>query len=391
MSSTEKLEWWVDSREYELFREYVEEKHGVIGLCFPSEVVQAMRAFIDKDRAAAVEDELTALEDALAGTLPGYSRRRRSLDPLAKDDLGGEDTKKVRCEVPAALKEEFAIYIEEHSEWGKGEALGRAMNAYRDGGREQRLADRLEEMTAAVESSDIDARDAAQNDESDDEKNPYSVDDKLEAIRDDILDRWPEPVDELGEIEGKVPVAWVDESVDRWCTKGNRKEATEKTKKKYYNLLADEFGFVKDGQNFTGADLDDPAFERKPYRELSTEERIEAIHVQLLREADKNRRYQVSAAYIREEYLDGGPDDSTAHSLREKAADTRGFKPVTVRGKEKLRVAPSDVPDELREKAGLTTQDDDAESEEIKQKAEAKMAALDQGTPARAHGGTESY
>lgn len=376
MSSTQRLQWWVDEHEYERFREFVAEERGVAGLCFPSAVRDAMRAFIDKDRAALVEETIDTFEDVLADSLDGYSRRRTSTDPLVKDDLGGEDTKKVRCKVPTALKEEFAIYVDENSEWGKGEALGRAMNAYRDGGREQRMVDRLENMMASVESVDT-----AQNDES--ESKPYSKEEKIEAIRTDILDRWPEPVEEIEEIDGMIPMAWFTESIDRWCTRGDREQATDRTRNKYLDLVADEFGLYRDGPNFIVGEPDGLAFERRSYDALSTEERVEAVHVHLLRNADARHGAQVSAAGIRDDIFDGKPHDSVANDLRKRAAEKEGFGTRKAGGGDKtVYVSISKVSDErLLEAAGLL------EQRRAKEQAQAEWSDYDQAEPVRSDGG----
>lgn len=366
MSSTAKLEWWIDSREYELFREYVEEKHGVIALCFPSEVLQAMRAFIDKDRAADVEDKFATLEDALADSLPGYSRRRKSSGPLATDDLGEDDTTKIRCEVPAKLKEEFAIYVDEHSEWGYGEALGRAMNAYRDGGREQRLADALDAMTAAVESVDAENIETTQNNESDQdqesdetETRPYSREKKIEAIRCDLAEEYGK--DSAEEIE-QLPREQIVQAIHRYCSQDPEKDASDRTVSDYLSHITDELELTDHPQNdvllIKDAELDGPAFEHKSYDALTTEERVEAIHVKLLREVDRNRRYQVAASDIQTGYFDGDPSDSVAHELRNRAAEAAGFGVRTARdGVQKLKVDLADVTDEsLLETAGLSNQ-----------------------------------
>lgn len=387
MSSTKQLEWRIDSREYERFREFVGEKHGVVALCFPSEVTQAMRAFIDKDRAADVEERLDALEDVLADSFAGYSRRRRSSDPLAADDLGGEDTTKIRCEVPAELKEEFAIYVDENSEWGYGEALGRAMNAYRDGGREQRLADQLDAMTVAVEAVDVDAQDTDQGTESDDESEsrPYSKEEKLEEIRRDLAEA--NRKDSAEEIQ-QLPRKQIVQAIHRYCSQEPDEPASDRTVNNYLGRIKEELELTDDPQNdvllIKDDGMDGPAFEYKDFANLSTEERVEAVRVKLLQKADSGRGGQVSAADIQTEFFGGEPSDSVAHDLRNRAAEAEGFAVRTARdGVKTVRVNIPEVSDEsLLDAAGLV------DHQATEAEAAAEMDALMNAQQVRTDGGS---
>ena len=368
MSATKKLEWWVDKREYEHFRTFVEEKHGVIDLCFPSEIVQAMRAFIDKDQAADVESELRELEDAVADSFDDYSRRRRSsYGQHPPDDFGSDETVKIRCEVPAVLKEEFSIYIDEHSEWGYGEALARAMNAYRDGGREQRLADTLAGITDALQDE------TEITTESDTDAKPYSIEDKLAAIRSDLANE--SGVDSADEI-AELTRADLIEPIHEYCAKAGNETASDRTVNDYIDRVTADLGLTQHPANdelfVKDADLDGPAFEYREYADLSTEQRVEAVRVKLLRKAKGRGCAQATAATIRTEFFDGEPAESVAHDLRDRAAECEGFKDGTARSSETVvKVDVADVTDEELLKAA-----DIEPPSEIHAEADAEMDAL---------------
>ena len=367
MASTKKLEWWIDEQEYHHFREFVEEKHGVIDLCFPSEVVQAMRAFIDKDRAADVEDELRELEDVVADSFDGYSRRRTSFGSHVSDDFGSGETVKIRCEVPAILKEEFSIYIDENSEWGYGEALARAMNAYRDGGREQRLADRLAEITDTLQN------DEPATAESDTDAKPYSVEDKLAAIRSDLADS--SGVDSADEIAELTRADLVDPIHD-YCAKGDNETASDRTVSDYIERITADLNLTQHPMNdrlyIKDADLDGPAFEYREYADLSTGQRVEAVRVKLLKKAKARGYAQATAATIRDEFFDGAPSESVAHDLRDRAAECEGFGRRTSEGGENaVKVDVVNVVDETLLKAA-----DIEPPSEIEAEADAEMAAI---------------
>lgn len=367
MASTKKLEWWIDEREYHHFREFVEEKHGVIALCFPSEVVQAMRAFIDKDRAAGVEVELRELENVVADSFDDYSRRRSSYGQHIPDDFGSGETVKIRCEVPASLKEEFSIYIDENSEWGYGEALARAMNAYRDGGREQRLSDMLAEITDTLQNAEPTTT------ENDTASKPYTVEEKLAAIRSDLAES--SGVDSAYEIAALTRDDIVG-PIHEYCSKGGNETASDRTVSDYIDRVTDDLGLTqhpqKDELYTKDTDLDGPAFEYRDFSNLTTEQRVEAVRAKLLKKAKGRGCAQATAATIRDEFFDGEPSDSVAHDLRERAAECEGFGTRTTEGGvEAVKVNIVDVEDEgLLRAAGITP------PSEIRAEADDEMHAL---------------
>lgn len=171
----------------------------------------------------------------------------------------------------------------ENTDLTYGQAVARAVREYRQDSWEQRIEALTEHIHAQLTALnvgipvdlDTDAADGVldssnssdpdQVDDVEEEKDPYYEKDKIEAIREDILDRWPEPVEEIEEIGGMIPEAWFTESIDRWCAKGDREQATDKTRRKYLDLVVDEFGLGRSGANFVVGELDGLAFERKDY------------------------------------------------------------------------------------------------------------------------------
>lgn len=343
------------------------------------EIAKAILAYMDQDLGAVVESRLDAHEEALGDSLPGYSRRRRSSDdPLVAEDLNRGETDRIRPYIPTPIYTDLKEYVDGLDvDMTYSEAIERAMREHRDGGRERRLADRLEDMTATVESADINISAGVESDDGADESEstnkPYSREEKLEAIREDVLEKVPESSFE--ELDGAgLPKVWFHEAIDRWCPKGDREQASDRTHDTYIRLLCEEYDLTEQPEtnNLVVGDPGGLAFERTSYDALTTEERVEAVRVKLLQRADSGRGAQVSAADIQAEFFDGEPSDSVAHDLRNRAAEADGFAVRKARdGVMKVRVNVSEVTDtNLLEAAGV------ADRRKAEAEATAEMDAL---------------
>lgn len=370
MSDTSQLQWWVDTRELDRFNRFVERKHGATGPFFPIEMVQAVRSYLDKDRAAELEEKIEALDETLADALGDYSRRRKtSSDPFARDSYRDETTK-IRTRVPASLKEDFKIFVDEHSELSYGEALDRAMSEYRDGGREQRLADELEEITAEV------AALQDSSDDVDDAATPYSVDEKVEAITADVLEK--NGLASAADLD-QIPKRHVVESIDHYCAR-DADQASDRTRSKYLERITDELQLAEhpSGKLLERIDDDSP-LEDRPFSTLSSDERDRVVRKALIRRAKSGKGAQLSAAQIADDVFSGEPSNKTAHSLRDRVADADGFGPRTGEDGEKKvyvntdRVDPElleDVVDELQDSSDI----EDAATEEMDALMNARVA-----------------
>ena len=342
---------------------------------------------MDQDRGAEVESRLGALDQRLADTFDGYSRRRSSADPLLAEDVGCGNGNHIRPYILPEIYADFKEYVDELDvDMSYAEAVRRAMREHRHGGREQRMTDRLEDMTAAVGSAAVDTPEPETTDES--ESNPYNVEDKIEAIRADLEDQAPVP---LGELQ-QIPETWITESVDRWCVRGDRDEASERTRSTYIDHLCDTLGFVDvSGQPvIENPDmLDGLPFERRSFDALSTDQRVEAVHVKLARKASSSAgtqgRAQFTASDIQNELFETEVGESVAHKLRAKAADADGFHERDQEGREKaVAVDLVNVTDETILKAEGVD-----ESSAWEKEVAAKMDNFVEGEPVMA-GGSDS-
>lgn len=380
MSSFAQIDWRVDTRAYDELLDHIVEKYGIedhaAGQLARGEIITAMEEFLDQDRFVEIEEMIGQLDATLADRIGGFSRRRTSRsDPLVDEDFGGDETTLVRHEIPMQLKEEFASYIKEHSEWGLGEALGRALRAHLDGGRAQRPLGRLDAMIQKATRIG--------------EDRPHSEDGKVSAIIDALIDDWGH--DSASDIEGATREDFAD-YIHTFCSRGDRGEATDRTVRKYIGLVTDEIGLVPhpttDGLFVPSTDSDDSACLRLGYEQLSQDERVKAVRLKLIRKAaqkggDYADQAGVTATQIRDEFFDGAPSEAVAHKLRDLAAEAEGFGTKAPRGGGKLvRVILDDIGDsELLNAAGITP------SEELERSAAEEMDVLANASPVRADGG----
>lgn len=364
------------------------------------EISNAIREFVDDDLGSVTEEELIALDKDLSHSFEDYSRRRSSdgeddtLDPSDITTFERGDLEQIQPQLSENLYNDLKALVaklnakrsDAEKRISNSAAVDLAIYEYCTNGRTQRNAELATEIREGTDAVSVPKQ--ADDTESNDESKPYHQEDKLAAIREDVLNRWPEPAESFEEIEGaKIPLAWFTESIDKWCTKGDREQVTDRTRQKYLELVGDEFGLTRSGADFVVGDLDGLAFERKEFEDLSKKQRVEAVHVRLIEELERHNRAQVSAADIKNMFFDGKPSDSVAHELRDLAAEADGFGLRKAHGEQKLKVDLYDVTDEtILEAAGVLE----------KVEAKRKMDALDQAQReqqrqqyARTDGGTD--
>lgn len=115
-----------------------------------------------------------------------------------------------------------------------------------------------------------------------------------------------------------------------------------------------------------GIDPDSPAFERKPYDDLTDDERDHGLRVELARRAGKHggkRALRVDT--VRGEVFDGTPGARKVKDIIDRAARAEGFETDAKGGRKRLRCDLEAVadPDVLAD-AGLTTDSDPGEAGE---------------------------
>lgn len=167
-------------------------------------------------------------------------------------------------------------------------------------------------------------------------------------------------IDSIDECGG-IPRSIVDDAIDRWCTKQPETEqASDRTREKYIERICDDLGLVEsaNGNTLTEPAGTIPACDLKSFSDLDRVERVEAVRVNLLRDADArsdSNAAQATAAGI-QDYFDETVAKSTAHDLRNRAIDSETF--VEGRrgdGDRVVKVTLGRVTDaDLLRKAGLT-------------------------------------
>jgi len=87
-----------------------------------------------------------------------------------------------------------------------------------------------------------------------------------------------------------------------------------------------------------GIDPDAPAFERKPYADLTDAERVHGLRVELARRASEHGgKRALRADTVRGEVFDGTPGARKVKDLMDRAADARGFETDAKPGTKRLR------------------------------------------------------
>lgn len=389
-------------------------------------ISEAVIEFLDHDRSASVEERVRALDETLADRCEAYSRVRRSDDRVILTDDGlafdRHDLNKWRPYMSEELHDDLQRFVDElNAERSDAETnisysavIDLAIHEYCDGGRDQRVTDRLGEMQTALDSpaieivsADASASDAAETaadpDGSDDADDyPYFKKDRVARVYETI-------VDELGidSIEdcGGVPRSILLDAIDQWCTKRpDDDRANDKTRQEYIDRVCEDLDLVESGNGQTFTERTEvtettPAFERKDaFADLDCDERVEAVRVKLLRKADRRTNAttaQATAADIRE-WFDDEPTPPHAVALQKAAVDGEVFTAgKRVDGEQTVQVALARVTDvDLLRMAGLDDRaaavesgDDEQDRETVMVEAEAEMDRQMRAEPIRIDGG----
>lgn len=144
------LNWKVPTSEWDAFVSVVREEHGEIKGKIGRDVDMAMREWIDADDYDEVEERIDRLVRAAGRTPESRAKKENGTElPLSEDAIGGDgaDLTQVTTRVDRDLKDDFKRFTKEHTDDRYGIALARALRAYRQGGRSQRLSDKLDRIT----------------------------------------------------------------------------------------------------------------------------------------------------------------------------------------------------------------------------------------------------
>lgn len=407
------------------------------------EISNAILEFVDDDLGSVTEEQLIAHDEDLAHGFEGYSRRRRSSDgdgntrdPGDITTFERDDLEQIRPYLSERLYEDLkALVAKLNAERSDAEkrisisaAVDLAIYEYCTNGRTQRNAELATEIrdehnamsgsgqaTTADAGTDIDS-DGDAEDEDEVEDYPYAVEDRLDRVYETIVDELG-----IGSIEecSGIPRPIVINAIDQWCTKNpDTDHATDRTREKYIERICDDLGLAEStsGKTLTELSGETPACDLESYDDLDDSQRIEAVRVNLLRDADNRadaNAAQAAAADIQDYFEDSHVPKPTAHELRKKAIDGEVFVEGNRGGRSEgdavVKVALGRVSDvELLRKAGLSDwadeiehpepvdesprPEDESDESEIEDEAAEDMDAIMAGVPeheVRADGGED--
>lgn len=142
MSATSKIDWLTLADEWEKFVGYVDEKYVANDRYIRQEVESAMEEFIDRDDFAGLEERIDRLVRA-AGRRPRDVSENKMVftDAIAE----GEKTR-VTIHVFADILKQFKIQAKEQSDHNLGVVFSLALREYRQGGRSDRLEEKLDRV-----------------------------------------------------------------------------------------------------------------------------------------------------------------------------------------------------------------------------------------------------
>lgn len=390
MASRPKVNWRVPSEEWDRFVDYVHDKYGRIEGLVGREVDLAMREWIDDDDYQGIEERIDRLVRAAGRRPEDLAEKKCSISTISDE---GETTN-VQCRVDPEMKEDFAAFTKEHSDDRLGIALARALRQRRHGGRSQRLEEKLDRVID-------DAEELLGEISDDDESETMNLRKKRRIkICRRFADSYEITVDELHEAIADV--------------------AGESVIDDYEQPVLDRMGYARSptgGPIFMPIDdareraeelgvpgPDAPAIDRKHYRDLSREEKVEGVRLELARKAySRHGGVSATVSHVHDDVFDGKGSDSHMRSLMDEAAEADGYsvERSSRSGKEYLTVnldeVSYDIHDQLHSESECwsKSEDDEADTSEadtteeqnqeqrddITEEAETEMAALDQAQP----------
>lgn len=142
------LSWRVPCSERDQFIEYVEDEYGDTKLYAGIEATSAMREWIDADRGSGTEEIIDRIVQ-VEGSRPQADDEKRN--KLSSDTLANEEKVRVRWGVHPPTKEAFAAHCKKHADDPMGVMFAYALREYRQGGRWDRVEDKLIRISEDIE------------------------------------------------------------------------------------------------------------------------------------------------------------------------------------------------------------------------------------------------
>lgn len=319
-----KLNWRVDSAEYDRFREWVDAEYGAQKGRLGQSVDAAMREWLDEDGYDRVEELVDRLVRA-AGRRPSDATPKNK--NIGEAGEGGPGTTRVGARVSEDLKTRFAHHARTETEKAPGELLTDALRSYRGGGRAARLESKLDRVVDDAESVLAEVRAEA----------PVNADADGDADADAGLSKREERIIAICERLRGTQFTEDDlrREIDDIAARGER--ASEPTVQTYREAVLNRLEYEPHPENpelwlpagevrdLVGADI--PAEIRRPVEQLDREERHRRIKLALGERAAAGRhpKARAGSGVIRAAVLDEVVSVSATTRLLEEVAFDRGF------------------------------------------------------------------
>lgn len=406
MPGDEQVDWTIPASEWSATLSHLEENDEKRAPYIRIHVERAMREWIDTDDLLGTEDLLQEYEGLCSLSLPRFSQTDYSIS--MSDDV---DKVTVRTWIDADLKNEFRRVVDEDTDYRErhgvnryGAALATALHFCRNGGRRQRINDRIRRLIEAEETAEAEGYDPEELgihyndvdlnrlDGRSRKKKAYQIAQRLDPDPGDTLHRDYELRSVIEDVGVKTVV---DEYVDLVVDLLNFKQHPSQPV-----LYVHESW---EPATETATDAEPPAVDRKTFDEMTKAERIEGIRIALARKADeKGGVYAADYNFIRKRTFNRTVSKGYASNIMEDVASegADGFEFDTRHGSKRIKVNTAQMCDSLLESAGLSespTAEQDRNQEEPKSdlEAEAEMKRLGEATHegrrAATDGGTDSW
>ncbi len=351
MNSAERVPLnWKRPPEWDRFLSSVDQKHSAMALYAGFEIERAWREYREEHPA----EEYT---DRLMGAVGRRGQDTREKTPPTREASDGGQRVSVR--VRRGVKEDMAAYAAETGS-AKHDVLRAVVCWHLSGGLLGRLTDKLEVAVPEAESQ------LAELDPGDD-RGLTAEEKKRRWLADDLTaDDGPGAFtrEDFGDALEAMPYRGGD---------------TEHMRETHLQPVLDRIGYTEHPNNPAlfvpeeqareyaeeqGIDPDAPAFERKPYDDLTDDERAHGLRVELARRAGGHGgKRALRADTVRVEVFDGTPGARKVKDLMDRAARAEGFETDAKGGTKRLRCDLEAVadPDVLAD-AGLTADTDPGEA-----------------------------
>ncbi|WP_245998562.1 hypothetical protein [Halalkalicoccus subterraneus] len=300
MAYLTELDWFVPVKEWERYCNLIYEVWGDTDLYGGIFASQAMRQYIDIDEFAEAEREIS--DTLQTGGPSQIEKTNATTTPLSE-----QEKCRVRVGVHPPTKEVFASVARSNG-MNPGVMFAYAIREYREGGRMRRIVEKFKKFDEFKQQDDH---------EQEEECNPTTPAEKHEVICDQIRDT-------VG-LDKNIPEETLVETIEDVAG------SSQPTINKYLPDVIDDLELVHHPKNADlyihesrleemGIDPNAPPIDRKPAAVLDRDERVQAIKIELHRNAAA-----MSVSEIQSSVLDGAWSWSHVDELTTEIANQDGF------------------------------------------------------------------